>query len=210
MTPKIITGPAVEPITAAEMAAHSLLNLDDVLPGDLTVEQYLSMLIKAVRQNLERRTGRAFIEQTLEIALDAWPADNIIVLPRATPLVSITSVKYWDSAGGEHVVPTADYELDTYSTPGRIGPAYNAAWPSFVSRTFNPIIVRYVAGHVGADASPVVPYPDEDIKHAMRFLAAHFFEHREAVVIGENVTIESKALDLALGYLLADIEIPAF
>jgi hypothetical protein len=218
IVPKVITPPAFEPITWADVQAQSRIS-------DAEEQGYAEGLIKTVRQHLERRTGRAFCEQTLEVALDYWPFSTtyaaqstpgyigfssygIIELPRATPLQSIVSIKYKMSDGVELTIDPTDYCIDSDALPGRIAPAYNTFWPSFTPYPLSPIHIRYVAGY--SAGSPAVPYPDEDIKHAMRLLVGHFYDHREAVVIGENVTIESKQMELAMAALLLPLEIQAF
>jgi uncharacterized phiE125 gp8 family phage protein len=86
-------------------------------------------------------TGRAFGQQTLELRADDWPDDDGLRL-LAPPIVSISSVKYVDTAGTEQTVSSGDYELlgDTLSL------AYGSAWPDFLAGS-EAIRVRYVAGY---------------------------------------------------------------
>jgi len=200
--PKVIVPPVFEPVSFAELAEHLELGTDESRRG------YVELLGKAARQYLEHRTCRAFIEQTLEWTLDYWPDSGVIELPRATPLQSITSFTYKDSAGLITALDLANYIIDYEGTPGYITHAVGSFWPTYTPYPLSSIRVRYVAGHVGLGASPEVPYPDEDIKHAIRFLVAHFFENREAVVVGENGTIESKQMELAVSFLMANHELP--
>jgi uncharacterized phiE125 gp8 family phage protein len=209
--PKVITPPASEPLDVSDMADH--LRLGD----DASELAYVERLIKAVRVHLEHRLCRAFIKQTLEITLDYWPGwQNIyttgyqaVELPRAWPLISVDSVSYKTSDGTVIVMDTTGYVVDMDSQPGRIAPPYGSAWPSFIPFPLSAIRIRYTAGNDISDtASPQIPYPDDDILHAMRFLVAHFFEHREAVIVGDTTTIESKQMELAVASLLANHEMP--
>ena len=227
--PKIITPPTVEPVSLDEVLVQSRISDPlEVLPGtSLTIGDYVTRLIKCVRQHLERRTGRAFVEQTLEVALDYWPFSitswqqanpgyvgfsqyGVIELPRATPLQSIVSIKYKCSDAVEYVLDPSAYVLDTDALPGRIAPAYNTFWPSFVPYPLSPIHIRYVAGDSGPGASPAVPFADEDVKQALLLLVGHFYNNREAVIVGENTTIESKQMELAMASLLSPLEMQAF
>lgn len=209
--PKVITQPAAEPLTVADMADH--LRLGD----DASELAYLQRLIRAVRVHLEHHLARAFVKQTLEITLDYWPGwqdyyttgYQAVDLPRAWPLISVDAVSYKDSSGTVTVMDPADYVVDLDSQPGRVSPKYGSAWPSFIPYPLSSIRIRYTCGN-DLSGSPEQPYPDDDILHAMRFLTAHFFEHREAVVVGDNATIESKQMELAMAALLVNHERPNY
>jgi uncharacterized phiE125 gp8 family phage protein len=207
--PTVITPPATEILTVEDMAGH--LHLGD----DASELSYVQSLIRAVRLNLEHRTGRAFTKQTLEIALDFWPGwtDNwttgsqAVELPRAWPLISVDAVSYKQADGTVNTMDPADYVVDLDSLPGRVSPKYGSAWPSFIPYPSSAIRIRYTCGYV-VDGSPEVPFPDDDIVHAMRLLVAHFFEHREAVIIGEQATIQSFQMELAVASLMVNHEMP--
>lgn len=137
--PKIISAPSVEPVTLERLRRHLRL------PADQTAEDDdLEESIVAARQEAEHLTGRALAPQTLEIALDAWPADGIEL--RRPPLVSVTWLKYVDLEGVERTVDPADYALDTHQEPAWLVPVYDALWPLARDQA-NAIQVRYVAGY---------------------------------------------------------------
>jgi len=64
---KLVTPPAVEPVTLDEAKAHLRLdsNEDDT---------YVSALIAAARERVELFLRRALITQTFEFTLDGFPA----------------------------------------------------------------------------------------------------------------------------------------
>lgn len=169
ITPKVITGPTTEPISATEAKLHCRI---DTSADDTLVAQY----IKAARKLIEKATGRTIHQQTLEWHLDAFPSESYIVLPRATPLISITSITYKDSDATVNTMSASEYIADTDTMPGRVVLAYNASWPSFTAYPVNPIKVRYTAGI--ATASPVTEC-GEDIKIPMYLLTAHLYENKE-------------------------------
>jgi uncharacterized phiE125 gp8 family phage protein len=79
---KLVTPPAVEPVTLAEAKAH--LRLDTAVD-----DAYVSALITASRERVELFLRRALITQVFEFAVDDFPAyDRAIDLPRP-PLRSV-------------------------------------------------------------------------------------------------------------------------
>lgn len=181
----LITGPASEPVSAAELRSY----LRD--PGD--DDAALDLLIYAARDFLEESTGLALIQQTRELTLDTWPsggdglgwwdgvqegaliglAKRYVELPRG-PLISITSVKTYDGSGNATTWSAANYFADTGSRPGRLALLDGAVWP-LPTRSAAGIAIRYEAGHADADA---VPKP---LKLAVLQIAAHWYENRELV-----------------------------
>lgn len=163
---KVVTPPAVEPITLTEAKLHCKVDLT-------TDDDLITALIVAAREEIERRTWRALITQTLELILSDWPGANVIELPRA-PLQSITSVKYKDRDGNETTWDSANYHAGTDSVPGVLILAWDASWPSGDLYAVEPIRIRYVAGYGVAAAVP------QSLKQACLLLVAHWYEAREA------------------------------
>jgi len=145
----------------------------------------LTGLILVARDYCEGFTGRAFATQTLEVYLDTFPY-GAIELPMS-PLQTVTSVKYKDSAGTEVTLSaTTDYIVDADSRVGRVVPAYGTAWPSFTPYPVNPIKVRYVTGFVSAP---------EKVKQAIKLLVGHWYANREASgAISKEVEFSTRAL----------------
>jgi uncharacterized phiE125 gp8 family phage protein len=171
--PVVVTEPSEEPITVAEAKSHMRV---DVTTEDTLIAAYIS----AARQVVEQRTWRTLVTTTLDYYLQGWPSGDTIVLPRP-PLASVTSVTYTDSDGTAATLDSDDYHVDTVSTPGQVVLAYSASWPTGTLRTSNPIVVRYVAGYGGASSVP------EWAKLAIRWLASHYYENREAVTLAPGV-----------------------
>ena len=91
MTTVVTSAPANELLTTAE--AKAWLRVD--FASDDTI---IDSLAKSGRVYLENFTRRAFVTQTVRHEFDCWPASGVIRLPRP-PLQSVTSVKYYNSAG---------------------------------------------------------------------------------------------------------------
>lgn len=150
-------------------------------------------LITAARQMCESITNRAFVTQTWTLYLEDWPEDDWLKLPKGN-LQSVESVKYTDSAGTvQTLVEDTDYLVDTYSEPGRIVLAYGESWPTESLYPANPIAIEFTCGYGDADDVP------KAIKQALLLLVGHWYEHREAVLVGAA----SKEIEFAVRALLA-------
>lgn len=160
---KLITEPAAEPLTTAQIKTHLRVTSSDD-------DTYIGLILTAARRQCEEYTRRAFISQTWEIALDAAPAEDYVELWRA-PLASITSVKSYDEDDTASTMSTSDYNADTYAEPGRVVLAVGASWPTTSLRSTNGIIIRYVAGYGAAGSS--VP---EALLHAIKETARALYD----------------------------------
>ena len=181
----VVTVPAIEPVTAAELRAH-LAETEAGLP-----DADANALIAEARDLIEEATGLAMITQTWRLSLDRWPsqrgewwdgvrqgaiadmngAPDFVYLPRY-PLASIGSVTVYDEAGGGTGVVVADtFDVDTYQKPGRMVLRSGATWP-IALRASNAIAVDYVAGF-GATAASVPP----TLRRAVKQVAAYLYSH---------------------------------
>lgn len=177
----VVTAPTEEPISLEE-AKENLR-----FAGDYESDR-IRALIKAARIYCERATGKAFVTQTLKLTLDAF-TECVIRLPRP-PLVSVSSIKYDDTAGTEQTLSTSYYVVDASQEPGRVALAYGQVWPCTYEQ-IGAVRITYVAGFGGASTVP------ETIKQAMHLLIAHWFQNREAVgSVGGPVAM---AVDSLLG-----------
>lgn len=182
MTIRVVTPPAIEPVSLTEMRLH-LRERSSVTAQD----PLISALIQAVREHGENMTGRAFVYQELEYSCAYFP--SAFKLPRP-PLVSVASIKYTDSDGAEQTVDPSTYQVDSYAQPGLIKPAYLETWPTDVrSSDFNAVRVRYFAGYPpGSPASDLAESVPEGIKAWLKVRVGQLYEHREAVVVGNIVS----------------------
>lgn len=202
---KLKTGPSLEPVSSTE--AKLFLKVDDA-----TDDTLIAALITAARKQAEEYTGRAFITQTWELFIDGVgvalppelmdayeemfrteyvpPSLRAIELPRP-PIISITSIKYYDVDDAEHTWASTNYRLDNYSEPGRVILAAAGEWPTDL-RAQQGILVTYAAGY-GAGATDV----PEDIRTAIKRILAGLYENRQDEVIGAvagQLDLTAKAL----------------
>lgn len=163
----VVTPPTIEPVSLDE--ARRFLR---ILPDDTAEDDDITALIEAARERAERVSGRSLITRTLQLTLDVWPVDGVILLPYP-PSIAITSVKYTDpSTGTLTTIDSAEYQHDATQEPGVLMPAYGESWPS--SRPGpNSIRVEYTAGYgATADAVP------REIRERIKNYVAYCFEHR--------------------------------
>lgn len=170
----ITSSPASEPVTVTEVKSNSRIDTseDDTLIGTL---------IQAAREYVEKYCNTTLINTTYVLRMADFPysrnVDDGIKLPRS-PVNSITSIVYNDLNGDSQTWSSSLYTADIYSKPAVIVPAYGESYPSCRGHV-NDVAITYVAGY-GATASSV----PQEIKQAMLLLIGHWYENREAVVVG--------------------------
>ena len=189
---QVTTEPASEPVSTAEAKAHLRI------PSSATSEDsYIDALVTAARLYVEEYTERKLITQTVTEYRDALPGDTDKRLPeqgrvsdaktsgvkfielRATPVQSVSSVTTYDDADNGTEWASSNYRLSPGGQRWRVAPTGSAAWPTYTRNT-DGIVIVYVAGY--GDAGSDVPAP---IVEAIKMLVAHWYENREAEVIGK-------------------------
>jgi uncharacterized phiE125 gp8 family phage protein len=163
---KLVTPPELEPVTLNQVKAQLKFDVSDYSPDD-----DINDLIPAAREWCQEYQNRAYITQTFELALDAWPCSNSIVLPRP-PLQNIVSVGYTDNAGVTTIWSASNYVADDYSEPAKLVKAYSKLWPSVYLDVANGIVIQYTAGY-GLTPTDV----PARIKRAIILLVSFWFEN---------------------------------
>ena len=183
----VVTGPASEPVSLAELKTHCRQPQtyeDGLLAGYLL----------AARTHVETYLRRALVTQTWDYTLDDWPTYSYringlvrqgyrIILPKP-PAQSITSINYVDTSGATQVLAADQYRvLDINQERGEayVEQAYGVTWPS-IREQAQAVTVRFVCGYDNA----VNPFPDS-IRQAILLLAGGWAENREAVNVGNIV-----------------------
>lgn len=161
---KVIT-PAAAVLTLAQLRLHVRV-IGDPHPEDSLLLEKLAAAV----QYAEHYTGRSIGSQTLELALDAFPSGPIQL--KQGPVVSITSIKYIDSAGVEQTLASTFYALDDYSLENWAIPT--DVWRA-TSTVANAVKVRYVAGNV----PPAV-------QSALLLTVADLYENREQTTLSKG------------------------
>jgi uncharacterized phiE125 gp8 family phage protein len=182
----LVTAPVEEVLTLAE--ARSQCEVDD------TVHDYdLVGWLREGREDFEMETDRAVLTSTWDYILTGWPCCGVVRLPKGR-LQSIASVTYYGIDDAAVVLPTTEYFVHTGRElgMGSIGLKYGAIWPSTVLRPNQSIVIRFVAGWATRAAVP------EMVKSYVRLFVAHRYAHREAVLVGSKLTVDSKQMEVGL------------
>jgi len=162
----------------------SISDLRSQLRYDTTSEDSLMTLyIQVASEYLERITGLAIIQRSYTQSFRNFAGNvtglfnfqglslfrgNEVMLLRY-PVISISSVNYRYVDGSEQVLPPAVYFLTT-SKPPRMCLRYGQCWP-LTDMTPDSVRVNFTAGYTSASIPP-------ELKQAILFTAAHFFENR--------------------------------
>jgi uncharacterized phiE125 gp8 family phage protein len=154
----ILNGPAVEPLSLTE--AKRVLRIDHA-DDDAVV----ASLIKAARQRIESRTGRALITQGWRIVMDAWPWGGRVALP-VMPAQAVTAVRVFDALGVAQTFMPPVYRL----VPGTEPPLLDVSAVPAPGKARDGIEIDVTAGY-GPAASDV----PEPLRQAMRLMVAHAY-----------------------------------
>jgi uncharacterized phiE125 gp8 family phage protein len=180
ITPKVVTAPITEPVSVTEAKLQA--NVDNSEEDSL-----FDIYIAGARDYFEWRTARTIHETEYDLVLDCWPSCGYIELPRATPLISITHIKYYDSSNVQQTWSASEYIADTDNEPGRVVLADTFDWPTLGDYPNNPIRIRYKAGI--ATTSPVTEALAAD-KIPILLLVRALYDNRGAILIPDRNGVE--------------------
>lgn len=201
---RIASSPEIdpEPVTLEQFMAHSRITESSPADPDIPLK------LTAARVHVENDTNRALITSAWEWRTCGWPCHSYLEVPLGN-LQSVASIVYTDFEGTEHTWDTANYRLSRVYTSGksdcgkgRIHLAYGKSWPSEILDVGEPICVTLTCGWLTADDVP------EPLKTAIQVLAGHWYEHREAVIVGDTGTIQSSVVEMAYESLVAPYRLP--
>jgi len=159
MSLRLITPPAA--LAVALDAARVSARLDG---PEADVE--LRQVIAQHTREAEHETGRALVQQTYRLTLDAFPSAFRLEHP---PVLAVEHIKFYDADGARQTLHPDDYLVDNESEPGYIVPAPGRSWPATQAR-ISAVEVQYSCGY-GVDDSTV---PDEIKGYILGKVAEHF------------------------------------
>ncbi|CAM3307245.1 head-tail connector protein [Halomonas lysinitropha] len=177
-------------ITLAEAKLHLRLITDLTDADSYTAEDaHIQGLISAAYRHAEAVTRTTLERRSKTLVLDGFPAGSQAIELPWTPVEAVESLEYVDPDGIEQSLAAETLRLDTRPIYPRLAPQWGSLWPA---TTDEPECVSITAT-AGAAELPA------DIRAALLLLVGHFYENREAVVIG---TISS-AIPFSVETLLA-------
>ena len=178
---RLVTAPATEPLTLSEVKIE--LKVDDSNEDD-----FITSLIVASRMWVEGHFWVPLISQTWAMQFDKSELNTLIWNVNKAPLISFSSVTYYDSNNELQTLAATQYETDIYGSPARFR---IKSVPNVYDR-MNALQLNFVCGYANAAA---VPQP---IKQALYMIIGHLYENRQDVITGTQVN----EIPMASEYLL--------
>jgi len=178
---RLVTAPATEPLTLNEVKLF--LRVDDTTEDDL-----ITSLITAARGLVEGHTWMPLISQTWAMQFDKDELNLLVWNINKAPLISVSSITYYDSDNNIQTLAASSYEVDIYGSPARFR---IKTMPSVYDR-MNALQLNFVCGYANAAA---VPQP---IKQALYMIIGHLYENRQDVITGTQVNEMPQASELLL------------
>jgi len=164
----LVTPPAAEPVLLAEARDHAKYSQTD---NDAALGRFLI----AARQAAEDYLGRGLITQTWKLTLPEFY--DVMYLPMAAPLQSVTTVKYYDINNTQQTLASTFYDVDITTRPGRLCRASQQVWPAIApNRLVGRVEITYVVGF-GADGTTV----PERIKQGIRMYLTYLDADRDGM-----------------------------
>lgn len=174
-----VTAATYLPLTLQEAKDHLRITLVDTGQDAL-----ITALISAATRELEDKIQRTLCETSWIATFDDF--GDALKLPMA-PVLSVTSLQYYDANGVLQTLAGSEYTVDTISEPGFVVPSPIAdGFPEAQVGRVNAVAVTYKAGYVASPANQLaaaaaVPAP---LKAWLLIRLATLFENREQVAFG--------------------------
>lgn len=165
---EVVTGPSTYAVVPLDdLRAHVAQPLTDD-------DGQLQAIAEAAYEWVEAYLGRRVLSTTLRAWYDGFDGPAL-VLPE--PVTAVTSVTTYTTADVSSVVDASTYQVNIHRLPPRLVLRSGQVWPTSLRDTA-AVAVVYTAGWADVYAVPA------NIKHALRMLVAHWYEHRQPVQMG--------------------------
>lgn len=177
----VTTQPTAEPVSLQEVKQYLRVE-------DSTDERVIRPLIETARRFCEEHIGRALMQQTITMFVDAYDDTNdplwegtrtgpylnyyknYIQLSKP-PVISVSSVSTFADDDTETTMAASRYYVDSVREPARVVLRQGETFPTAL-RVANAIKVVYVAGYASAFTVP------EPIRMGLMQHIAYLYEHR--------------------------------
>jgi uncharacterized phiE125 gp8 family phage protein len=166
-TTKIISEPATEPVTLAQVKLHSRISHSED-------DSWLTMAIVVARQYIEKTCELSLITQTRRTTFAGFHKPWLTLA--YGPTISITTIEYYDQANALQTLAT--YQAALESNPCLIVPAAGQPWPATMPNRIDAVKVTYVAGYGAEENVPAA------LKQGILLLVDFWYSNRSAVEMG--------------------------
>jgi uncharacterized phiE125 gp8 family phage protein len=172
MNLKLVTAPTSQPVSLATVKAHLRL------PSSYTAEDsIIQMYLEAAVKTAEDRTNRALMEQTWRVTFDKF---SPLLVINKTPLISVTSIEYYDTGGTLRTLNSGNYIVDSDSEPWRIISLPGVSFPSTQKR-IGAVRITFKAGYASAAAVP------KNIVSGILMMVDDLWKNRGTIITGTIV-----------------------
>lgn len=193
MKPVRTTPPATDLVSLEEIRKH--VRRDDTTEEDGLLQSYVNAAVDHL-DGYSGILGRCLLEQIWAVPFHDWLARMRLPFPD----VSAATITYVDKLGTEQMVAADLYEIAEDHRGAYIHFADAFAKPSLEGDADFPITIAITTGYGAAADVP------EAIKVAVMLLAAHFYENREATLVG----VSASSLPLGVSALIKPFRRVAF
>lgn len=187
LKPVRVTPPAVPLLSLEEAKVHCRIDADDE-------DGLIEGLIAAATDHLDGWSGilgRCLVNQQWQIGLFGWPSAREVHLP--FPDVSEAAVVYRDAEGDEQPVDSNEFDVVEDWGGSYVRFSGSFAPPSLFRGAVAPVKVSFTAGY--GPAAEDVP---EAIRQAALLLVGHWYDNRQATIVGTNAAEVPLAVDALL------------
>ena len=153
-------------------------------------DEVIATLGEAASRAVEEMVGRPLVTQTWKMTLET--VAGRVTLPK-TPVQGVTEIAYFDRDGAAQTAALPDFHVVGDDDGAFVEPKADRAWPALASRP-DAISITFTAGY--GDAETDVPL---ELRQAAKLLIGHFYEHRQAVVIGTTAATVPMAVEHLVG-----------
>lgn len=171
-----------------------------------TYDSLLTSLVTAARQYAEARTWRQIIPASYTLYMDKFPISNELIQIWKNPVISISSIKYYDADNVLQTLSSSLYDVDISSEPSRLKPVDGEIWPVTYDR-LNAVEIAFTAGYDESDTFHTMP---ESIALAIELLVSHWFVNRSEVVVSDGRSVDTKQIPMAAESLLETVSLREF
>ncbi|KNG92921.1 head-tail connector protein [Pseudaestuariivita atlantica] len=162
-------------LPVAELKAH--LRMGTGFAEDTVQDGVLVGFLRAALAAIEARTGKALFVREFSWSLSAWRDPEGQVLPVA-PVNLVTAVTLIDAGGDPTVVGLETVRLEADTHRPRLRPR-GACLPTIPTGGSAQVVFTAGYGAVWSDIPP-------DLQQAVLMLAAHYYEYRHDVALGQG------------------------
>jgi uncharacterized phiE125 gp8 family phage protein len=171
---RVESQPSLEPVTVDEV--KSVLRLTSSA-DDADIAGY----IVAAREIGERITRQSLIYKGYAAYYDSFPSPGKPLIVPAPPLIAVDTILYLDSGGNQQTWDASEYIVGLHNWPGVVQEKAPNIYPVVTAgHIAGAVEVHFHAGYAyGGYGDDTVTIP-EQIRLAIRRLAAHFYDHPES------------------------------